>query len=266
MASPIYQVDAFATEPFTGNPAGVCLLDRDVAAEWMQAVAREMAVSATAFAWVEEAPVRLRWFTPVAELDLCGHATLATAHVLWEEEVVPRGSPIAFETRSGRLAATRSGDHIELDFPSEPPEPEAIDAGLLHALGVDSARYVGRNRMDLLVEVDGEERVRELRPVLPLLAEIPARGVIVTGRSGSAEYDFVSRFFAPAIGVNEDPVTGSAHCCLGPYWSARLGRSTLTAYQASERGGSLRVTIDGDRTRLAGRATTVFRGELLTRP
>lgn len=258
----IVQVDAFADRPFAGNPAAVCVLPETRGEEWMQAVAREMNLSETAFLVREGDAFRLRWFTPTVEVDLCGHATLASAHVLWEDSHLPPGEPARFHTRSGPLSAVRKGAWIEMDFPGEPPREVEPPSGLAAALGA-APRYTGRNRFDLLVELESEEVVRELQPDIGLLRAIPARGVIVTSRAESPEYDFVSRFFAPAVGVDEDPVTGSAHCCLGPYWSQQLGVQKVVGYQASARGGIVRVHLRGDRVTLGGQAVTVLRGELV---
>jgi PhzF family phenazine biosynthesis protein len=260
----IYHVDAFSDRPFGGNPAAVCLVETARDAGWMQHLALEMNLSETAFLEPRGDHWSLRWFTPGAEVDLCGHATLASAHVLWTEGLASPDEPLAFETRSGRLGAERNGDLIELDFPAEPPEACDPPAPLLEALDVAPA-FVGRNRMDLLVEVADEATLRGLRPDFRRLAELGARGVMVTSRPGSpatADCDFVSRYFAPAFGIDEDPVTGSAHCCLGPFWGERLGRDTLVARQISPRGGLLEVTMRGDRVRLGGRAVTVLRGRL----
>ena len=207
---------------------------------------------------------RLRWFTPKVEVNLCGHATLASAHVLWTETQVSPADPIRFHTRSGLLTATRKGmgTLIELDFPTQPPAAVRPPAGLLDALGV-SAKYVGWNHFDYLVEVESEEIVRHLAPDFGRLIRADARGVIVTARSATPQLDFVSRFFAPQAGINEDPVTGSAHCCLGPYWQERLGKSEFTAFQASARGGIVHVRVAGERTHLGGHAVTVLRGELV---
>ncbi len=237
MSIPIFHVDAFAEKPFAGNPAAVCLLPawRDDA--WLQAVAREMNLSETAFVVGPSNPFELRWFTPTTEVLLCGHATLAAAHVLWQTEVAGQENAIRFQTKSGLLGAARHAEGIQLDFPSEPAEPAEAPPALVEGLG-GPLRYVGRNRMDFLAEVDSEDTLRRLAPGLRRLATLPARGVIVTSRSLDPRYDFVSRFFAPAAGVDEDPVTGSAHCCLGPFWRERLGKTELRAYQASPRGGS----------------------------
>ena len=257
----IYQVDAFTDRPFAGNPAGVCVLPRAADAAWMQSVAAEMNLSETAFLVAEGTGYDLRWFTPTVEVDLCGHATLASAHVLWQSKLLPPGSEARFRTKSGVLTARQQGEWIEMDFPVEPAQPVEPPAGLIAALGVP-ALYVGRNRMDYLVEVADEAAVRALRPDMAALAALGGRGVMVTA-AGSAPYDFVSRFFAPGAGVPEDPVTGSAHCCLGPFWGERLGKRDLLAYQASARGGMVRVGLRGERVLLGGQAVTVIRGELL---
>jgi PhzF family phenazine biosynthesis protein len=224
----------------------------------MQSVAAQMNLSETAFVSPENDGYRLRWFTPRVEVDLCGHATLASAHVLWEQGH-PARLPIPFFTRSGTLTITRQSDRINMDFPARPAEPCPIAPELQRALGAP-VRWAGRNGMDWLIEVEDEAALCALRPDLALLATLPVRGIIVT--APSAEFDFVSRFFAPAVGVPEDPVTGSAHCCLGPFWAARLKKTDLRAYQASERGGELAVRVAGDRVHLSGTAITVLSGEL----
>jgi predicted PhzF superfamily epimerase YddE/YHI9 len=262
MSRPLFQVDAFTRLPFAGNPAAVCLLEHPEEAEWMQHVACEMNLSETAFLHPHEDGWGLRWFTPTVEVALCGHATLASAHVLWETGRVLPAQEARFHTLSGLLTARRDGDWIEIDFPSKCEEPAVAPPGLLEALG-SPARYVGRNAFDYLVEVADEAELLGLRPNFGRLAAIPVRGIIVTSMPTRAGFDFVSRFFAPAAGVNEDPVTGSAHCCLGPFWSKRLGKVALTAFQASARGGVVRVKVVGDRTKLIGQAVTIFRGELL---
>ena len=263
MPQPIVQVDAFADRAFTGNPAAVCILGRAREEGWMRDVAAEMNLSETAFLHPEEDGWRLRWFTPEVEVDLCGHATLATAHVLWEDGHLPADEVARFHTRSGLLTATKAGEWIELDFPAKPILDGPAPDGLAAALGAEPV-YVGRSHFDVLVEVASEAEVRALKPDLGRLAGVEARGVIVTARAeGGAGYDFVSRFFAPRVGVAEDPVTGSAHCVLAPYWAARLGRDELVGYQASRRGGTVRVRAAGDRVHLGGRAITVLRGELV---
>ena len=263
MGQTIFQVDAFTDKPFAGNPAGVCVLPEPRSERWMQDVAREMNLSETAFLLKQEDGFQLRWFTPAAEVDLCGHATLASAHILWETEYLQPQEQARFHTRSGLLTAERlNGNWIELDFPAKPEQATDAPPHLLDALGIQ-AQYVGVNVFDYLVEVDTEETLRNMQPDITLLAQVPVRGVIVTSRASTPDYDFVSRFFAPRVGVNEDPVTGSAHCCLTPYWSKRLGKNELLAYQASARGGVLRVRISGDRVKIGGQAVTTLRGELL---
>ena len=261
MALEIFQVDAFTDRPFAGNPAGVCVLAKAVDDAWMQNLANEMNLSETAFLHQHKDGYNLRWFTPKVEVDLCGHATLAGAHILWEVGYLAADKEARFSTRSGLLTAVRKDTWIELNFPSEPEEKTTAPENLLQALGV-SANYVGRNRFDYLLEVDSEETVRNLKPDFTLLGSISARGFMVTSRSASPEYDFVSRFFAPAAGINEDPVTGSAHCCLGPYWKKRIGKKEFTAIQVSSRGGVVRVRLEGDRVVLGGQAVTVMKAEL----
>jgi PhzF family phenazine biosynthesis protein len=258
----IVQVDAFADRPFSGNPAAVCVLPGARDERWMQDVAREMNLAETAFLVAENGGYRLRWFTPTVEVALCGHATLASAHVLWEEGHLAAGLEARFATRSGVLLANRAGEWIELDFPATPATPTPPPTGLAAALRV-TPDWVGRSSFDYLVAVESEEIVRGLAPDLAALARLDARGVIVTSRATTPGYDFVSRFFAPGVGVPEDPVTGSAHCALAPFWSGRLGRAELTGYQASARGGVIRVRLAGERVVLAGRAVTVLRGELM---
>jgi PhzF family phenazine biosynthesis protein len=259
----ITQVDAFTDTPFAGNPAVVCLLPAPRDEGWMQKVAREMNLSETAFLVPQADGYALRWFTPAVEVALCGHATLASAHVLWEDGHLPPGRQARFHTKSGLLTGDRAGEWIELDFPAKREEPAPAPAGLAEALGA-APKYIGRNQFDYLVEVDGEATVRGLKPDQGALAALPVRGVIVTARADSPGYDFVSRFFAPGSGVAEDPVTGSAHCALGPFWQSRLGKRELVAYQASPRGGVVRVRVAGERVMLGGKAVTVLRGELLS--
>ena len=263
MALTITQVDAFTSEPFRGNPAAVCVLPAPADPVWMQRVAREMNLSETAFlVRREDGEFDLRWFTPVVEVDLCGHATLASAHVLWEEGHLRTDTPAVFHTRSGRLSAVLRGKWIEMDFPAEPDEPVPAPDGLAGTLGAEPT-YVGRNRFDYLVEVDTQTTVERLTPDMRRLRKLEVRGIIVTAQADTEGFDFVSRFFAPNTGVDEDPVTGSAHCCLGPYWRRRLGRDTFTARQVSERGGLVKVAVRGERVTLSGQAVTVLRGELL---
>lgn len=260
---PFSQVDAFTDKPFGGNPAAVLLLPAARDASWMQLVAREMNLAETAFLVARGTEFDLRWFTPATEVDLCGHATIASAHVLWESGHLPPAATARFHTRSGPLSARRDGDWIWLDFPAKPLTTIEPPAGLGAALGTP-VRYTGTNDLGyLLVEVDSERAVRELRPDPGRIAMLPARGVVVTSRGATAGRDFVSRFFAPAMGVPEDPVTGSSHCSLAPFWAERLGRAELCGYQASERGGDVRVRLAGDRVHIGGQAVTVLTGTLL---
>jgi PhzF family phenazine biosynthesis protein len=259
---PLLIVDAFTDRPFAGNPAAVCLLDGERDAAWMQAVAAEMNLSETAFVRSQADGFRLRWFTPKIEVDLCGHATLASAHALWTTASVPPGKPIQFHTKSGVLTATQSGDLIELDFPATPAIACDAPRGLLEAFGVN-ADLVGRTKFDVFLLLADAAAVRGLDPDFRKLANVPVRGVIVTAASDDPQYDFISRFFAPAAGIDEDPVTGSAHCALGPFWSERLGKTRVVGYQASSRGGVVHVHVRGERVTLGGRAVTIVRGELL---
>jgi PhzF family phenazine biosynthesis protein len=256
-------VDAFTDRPFAGNPAGVCILPDEASAEWMQHAAAEVNLSETAFVRRRtDGDFDLRWFTPVAEVDLCGHATLATAHALWELGDLAASQPARFHTKSGLLIATRRGDWIELDFPANPPTEMPAPAGLLEALGL-AAVYVGRTRFDYLVEIEDEDAVRAATPDFYALRNLGVRGVMITAPSGAHDFDFVSRFFAPGVGIDEDPVTGSAHCALAPYWQAKFGKDQLVGYQASARGGSVRCRVIGDRVHLGGKAVTIVRGEWL---
>jgi PhzF family phenazine biosynthesis protein len=261
MGQIITQVDAFADRPFTGNPAAVCLLTEPRDASWMQLVAREMNLSETAFLTPRNRGYDLRWFTPVTEVDLCGHATLASAHVLWEQGQLHQDETAVFQTRSGELTAQKRGEWIEMNFPATPAHPIPAREEVEAALGL-KVIYVGRTRFDYLVEVENEDAVRSLRPDVTKIGRLETRGLSVTSRASRAGYDFVSRFFAPAEGIDEDPVTGSAHCALGPYWKDRLGRDDLVGYQASARGGFVRTRCEGDRVLLSGQAITVMRGEL----
>jgi PhzF family phenazine biosynthesis protein len=262
---PILQIDAFTNRPYSGNPAAVCLLQDERDDVWMQAVAAEMNLSETAFVRPRANGVEgfdLRWFTPLAEVDLCGHATLASAHALWSTDAVDVDTAINFQTKSGRLVAKRSGKLIELDFPALPVEECAPPAGMLEALDAKPA-FVGRTRFDVLMLLHDAAAVRSVTPDFRLLAAAPVRGVIVTAAVDEPGIDFVSRFFAPSVGVDEDPVTGSAHCSLGPFWSSRLGKQRVSGYQASRRGGTVHVTCCGDRVTLAGAAVTVMTGQLV---
>jgi PhzF family phenazine biosynthesis protein len=261
MGIPLHQVDAFTDQPFAGNPAAVCLLPGEADAGWMQAVAAEMNLAETAFVWDQPDGLGLRWFTPTVEVDLCGHATLAAAHVLWDIGRLDRAEAARFHTRSGVLTATLADGWIELDFPAHPAEPADVPPALA-ALGAEPV-FVGRSHFDLLVEFGSEKEVLALAPDLRTLATLPVRGVIATAPGASPGVDYVLRFFAPQTGVDEDPVTGSAQCTLAPHWAARLGRNELVGRQVSRRGGTLRVHLDGDRVHIAGQAVTVLRGVLL---
>lgn len=261
MGLPFVQVDAFTDQPYGGNPAAVGVLTEAQPDEWMQRVAQEMNLSETAFLLPEGDGYRLRWFTPTVEVDLCGHATLASAHTLWSEGHLAPDQEARFYTRSGLLTAQRQGDWIELNFPADAPQPITTPEGLADALGATPVAVV-ENALGYLVELDQAATVRDLQPDFAALGQFPVHGVIVTSR-GEAPYDFVSRFFAPALGINEDPVTGSAHCGLSPYWREKLGKTSFLAYQASARGGVLQVEDRGDRVVLRGQAVTILRGELL---
>jgi PhzF family phenazine biosynthesis protein len=261
MTISLFHVDAFADRPFAGNPAAVCLLPSWKEDAWLQSVALEMNLSETAFLVKQPDHFDLRWFTPKVEVDLCGHATLASAHILWQQGKAT-GDEICFSTKSGILKANRREDEIELDFPLKPEEPAQAPPGLLEALGV-SANYVGKNRFDYLVEVESESTLRGITPDFARLAKVPVRGILVTTKSADPRFDFVSRFFAPTAGVDEDPVTGSAHCCLGDFWRKRLGKTEFVAFQASARGGVVKVRVSKDRALLGGNAVTVAKGELL---
>jgi PhzF family phenazine biosynthesis protein len=263
MPLPLLTVDAFTDRPFAGNPAAVCLLAEERDAVWMQNVARDMNLSETAFVVTRpDGDFGLRWFTPAVEVDLCGHATLASAHALWEIGRLERSRTARFHTKSGLLTAARDGEWIELDFPAYPTREAGEVAGLAEALGAKPT-WVGRVRRDVLAEFASEEAVRALAPDFAKLRAVDTRAVIATSRATTAPYDFVSRFFATNVGIDEDPVTGSAHCALTPFWSERLGKRVMNAHQASARGGVLRVRLEGERVAIAGRAVTITRGELL---
>jgi PhzF family phenazine biosynthesis protein len=261
-AQPFVQVDAFTRESFGGNPAAVFLLPAERDAGWMQRVAGEMNQADTAFLVRRGDGFDLRWFTPMVEVDLCGHATLASAHMLWESGALASDEPARFQTRSGLLTARRDEGRIWLDLPAAEVRPEPPPAALAGTLGAEPVS-TWRTPFDLLVELRDEATVRALTPDLSGLSAIPVRGVIVTAPAERADHDFVTRFFAPRIGIPEDPVTGSAHCALGPFWGARFGQTTLTARQVSPRGGTLWIRLAGDRVQLGGYAVTVLRGELL---
>ena len=259
----IYQVDSFTTERFKGNPAGVCVLDEFPDSKSMLNMAREMNLSETAFVVRDKDEFLLRWFTPTFEIDLCGHATLATAHILWTEGFWGKEKPIIFITRSGKLIINLINDLIEMDFPClEYSEVIEIPSSLIEGLGGIIPTFKGKSRENYLIEVATEEEVRGIRIDISKLLKCKMHGVIVTAK-GSDKYDFVSRFFAPEVGVPEDPVTGSAHCVLAPFWSDRLGGTKFRAYQCSERGGDVNLELLEDRVLLRGNAVTIFKGKLL---
>jgi PhzF family phenazine biosynthesis protein len=259
----IFQVDAFTNRAFSGNPAAVCILSELRDEQWMQNVAREMNLSETAFLNKKKDGYNLRWFTPKEEVDLCGHATLASAHILWETNQLKENEEARFYTRSGLLTAKKQNEWIELNFPAEVEKETDAPKELLESIGV-KPKYVGKNRFDYLIEVESEEILRKINPNFDLLRKVNTRGVMVTSTSASKEYDFVSRFFAPRVGINEDPVTGSAHCCLGPFWKKKLKKDEFLAYQASERGGIIKVRVGKERIYIGGQAITVLIGELIS--
>jgi len=261
MALIIHHVDAFSDTIFRGNPAAVCILPAPREDAWMQRLAQELNLSETAFLQKRGDGYNLRWFTPLVEVDLCGHATLASAHILWEQGLLGPNEAARFHTRSGLLKAERRGEWIELDFPALPDRKVPIPRGMARALGA-RPKYLGRSRFDYIAQVESETTVRNIRPNFTLLSALPIRGLIVTAKAKAPPYDFVSRFFAPRAGINEDPVTGSSHSVLGPFWKARLGKNEMLAYQASKRGGVLRVRVGDRRVFIGGKAVTVFRAEL----
>ncbi|MBX9254713.1 PhzF family phenazine biosynthesis protein [Desmonostoc muscorum CCALA 125] len=265
MGQIITQVDAFTNTPFTGNPAAVCVLPTPQDDIWMQNVAQEMNLSETAFLVKQDNGFNLRWFTPTVEVPLCGHATLASAHVLWSEGHLLSDEVARFHTKSGLLVAKLQGEWIELDFPVNHSKATIAPPELSQALGVPY-KAVFQNSLGYLVELESEKSVRQIQPNFQLLKTLPVADVIVTSTADTdSEYDFVSRFFAPGLGINEDPVTGAAHCCLAAYWRDRLHKDQFLAYQASSRGGVVKVYYDGgDRVLLGGQAITVLRGELTT--
>lgn len=257
-------VNAFADKPFCGNPAAVCIVENDLSENKMQLIATEFNLSETAFIEKKNDHFRLRWFSPRMEVDLCGHATLAGAHILWEQNIINNKSIISFDTNSGILSVKKTKDHIIMDFPRENALETECPEEIIRGLKIKPV-FSGKNRFDYIVEVRSEEVVRTIKPDFETLAGLKTRGIIVTSisESESGDYDFVSRFFAPNAGIPEDPVTGSAHCCLGPYWSRKLNKTKLTGYQASERGGTVYVEIKEDRVFLGGNAVTFSSGKLI---
>lgn len=261
MSIPFFQIDAFTNKPFGGNSAAVCLLPTPGEEKWMQNVAAEMNLSETAFLHPQKEGYSLRWFTPTTEVDLCGHATLAATQALFEQGLMRDQEPVQFFTKSGCLTAIKKKDIIELNFPIEPAKPITPPSYLLEALGVN-AIFVGKNRFDYLIEVATVGDVQNLKPDFNQLKNLQLRGVMITAKSDSSQCDFVSRFFAPGAGINEDPVTGSAHCCLGPYWSSKLGKTEMVAHQISQRKGELFLRLSDNRIFISGQAITILQGEL----
>ena len=255
-----WQIDAFTDHAFGGNPAAVCWLEQEAETSWMQSLAAEMNLSETAFVRRVEEGHELRWFTPTMEVDLCGHATLATAKAIWTDDLAPKDVPLRFHTRSGVLTCQLVDDVIELNFPATPPTPISVTDLMCQVLGTKPL-YVGQSRFYQMAVLESAELVRTIRPDFSRMKQIPTLGVIVTAESDVQQFDFVSRFFAPSMGVDEDPVCGSAHCCLAPYWGERLGKDVLTAFQASSRGGILRLRNVDDRVKLGGHAVIVWRGD-----
>lgn len=261
---PIYTVDAFASKPFEGNPAAVCILEDIIPDSLMQKIAFEMNLAETAFVLKEEDSdsYSLRWMTPVSEVDLCGHATLASSHIMWQKGICSTDEPIRFNTRSGELIADYYKGEIGLNFPAIPEKEINYPKELIDAIGGITPKYVGMTKWNYIVEVESEDAVRNLKPDFNVMLALPGWGTIITAKADMQGYDFVSRFFAPEKGIQEDPVTGSAHCALGPYWQRRLGKDSFTAYQASERGGTVGVKVSDDRVMLTGHAVTVIEGDI----
>jgi PhzF family phenazine biosynthesis protein len=261
MKLPVFQIDAFTNEPFKGNPAAVCLLTEEMPERWMQRIAMEMNLSETAFLLPENEGYHLRWFTPIMEVDLCGHATLASAFVLNHKHLVKKNDLTHFYTRSGELTALITDDWITLNFPAFEEKPFMKVEQLKKILGVDPIEVV-KSGENVIVELKSSIEIRQLKPDFIQLAKIPLSGLAVTARSDNPEFDFISRYFAPWVGINEDPVTGSAHACLGPFWEKRLKKKKMNAYQASARGGVVKVEIQENRVLISGQAVMIFEGEL----
>lgn len=264
MKLPIFTVDAFTNEPFKGNPAAVCILTEDIPTSIMQSIAFELNLAETAFVLKEKDTdtFSLRWMTPVSEVDLCGHATLATSHILWQQGICKTTETIHYNTRSGLLKADYHKGEIGLDFPAIPQKKIEYPPELIDAIGGVQPKYVGMTKWNYLIELDSESDIRNLKPNFDIMLTLPGWGTIITAKADMKGYDFVSRFFAPEKGIQEDPVTGSAHCALGPYWQSRLGKDSFIAYQVSERGGTVGVKVSGDRVMLSGEAVTVISGEI----
>jgi PhzF family phenazine biosynthesis protein len=266
MGIPLYQVDAFTSEPFRGNPAGICLLESDASDDWMQAVAAEMNLSETAFLVKRDDAWHIRYFTPEVEIPLCGHTTVASAHVLWSEGIVADSQPVHFSAKGGEFIGTREDGRITIDFPAHTCDEAQPPVGLSDAIGATPASAHRIREGGWLIEFESEQTVATLSPDLLRLRSIKPGGLIATAQSSTRARDFVSRFFAPDIGIDEDPVTGVAHLALGPYWAKRLGKTEMTAVQLSRRTGTLRVRVADDRVYIMADAATVFRAELLATP
>ncbi len=262
MLHQLYQVDAFTEEPFKGNPAAVCLLEAPESETWMQSLAAEMNLSETAFLLPEGKAWRLRWFTPTTEVDLCGHATLASAYVLFTQQPASQQNPLIFNTRSGQLSARWKDGKVELDFPVMHFAPLEILPKIEKILGFNPVAAVFSGNY-YLFEAQDSKQVLHCTPDFTALASLPMPEVMITASSADPQFDFISRFFAPQLGINEDPVTGSAHCLLTPYWAEKLGKSTLKAFQASQRGGLLEVKLQGEHVLITGAAKLIFKGHLM---
>lgn len=261
MSTPIVWIDAFTSTPYGGNPAAVCLLSSPKPDAWMQALAAELNISETVFLLaLDDGSYSLRWFTPAAEIELCGHATLASAHALWNH-FNQSGETLVFKTLSGDLTAVKSEQGITLNFPEVAPTPFAINTDVADALGKQPV-WSGQAGKKLFIELESAQAVRDCQPDFAAICALPLRGVVITAASDEPQYDFISRFFIPELGINEDPVTGSAHCSLAPYWAAKFNKTTLTGYQASKRGGVVKVALIENRVTLTGQCQTIFAGEL----
>jgi PhzF family phenazine biosynthesis protein len=264
MKLPIFTVDAFTNEPFKGNPAAVCILKEEIPTSLMQSIAFELNLAETAFVLKEKDSdtFSLRWMTPNSEVDLCGHATLATSHTLWQQGICKISDVINYNTRSGLLTAKNENGKITLDFPAIPQKKIEYPPELIDAIGGVVPKYVGMTKWNYIIELESERDIINLKPNFDIMLTLPGWGTIITAKADMNGYDFISRFFAPEKGIQEDPVTGSAHCALAPYWQSRLGKDSFLAYQASERGGTLEIKIEGDRVMLTGDAVTVISGEI----
>ncbi len=262
MSLKIFTVDAFTDRNFAGNPAAVCLLDENLDDELMKNIAAEMNLSETAFVKKENREYNLRWFTPKVEVELCGHATLASAHILWEEKLLPKDADAEFNTLSGQLIVKNIKDEYEMNFPASKVSGSEFNAELINALGVEPVS-LAETEHNYIVELANDDAVFSVSPDFIALSKLKKFGTIITSKSSDERFDFISRYFVPAKGINEDPVTGSAHCALGPYWSQKTGKKSFSAYQASLRGGSMKIKLDGGRIFLTGKAVTFLKGEIV---